>query len=69
MYLADRVIILIVRPGRLLDSVTIDMPRPRNVVGADFERYRALFVERLRSELTKAFQEQELVEMLDMRIK
>jgi NitT/TauT family transport system ATP-binding protein len=45
------------------------MTRPRSVVGPEFERYRALFVERLRSEVTKAFQEQELVEMLDTRIK
>lgn len=69
VYLADRVIILSARPGRLLDSVNIDMPRPRNVISADFERYRALFVERLRAEVTKAFQEQELAEMLDTRIK
>jgi hypothetical protein len=33
------------------------------------EQYRASFVECLRSEVTKAFQEQELVEMLDTRIK
>ncbi len=33
-----------------------------------FERYRTLFVDRLRG-VTKAFQEQELVEMLDTRIK
>jgi ABC-type sugar transport system ATPase subunit len=57
------------RPGRLLDSVTIDMPRPRHVIGADFEHYRALFVDRLRSEVTKAFQEQDLAEMLDTRSK
>jgi NitT/TauT family transport system ATP-binding protein len=69
VYLADRVIILTARPGRLLDSVSIAMPRPRNVIGADFERYRAMFVERLRAEVTKAFQEQELAEMLDTRIK
>lgn len=69
VYLADRVIILTARPGRLLDRVSIAMPRPRHVVGADFERYRALFVERLRAEVTKAFQEQELAEMLDTRIK
>jgi NitT/TauT family transport system ATP-binding protein len=69
VYLADRLIILTARPGRLLDSVTIDMPRPRHVVGADFERYRALFVERLRAEVTQAFPEQELAEMLDTRIK
>ena len=69
VYLADRVIILTARPGRLLDSVNIDMPRPRNVISPDFERYRGLFVERLRAEVTKAFQEQELAEMLDTRIK
>jgi NitT/TauT family transport system ATP-binding protein len=69
VYLADREIILTARPGRLLDSVSIAMPRPRNVIGADFERYRAMFVERLRAEVTKAFQEQEVAEMLDTRIK
>jgi ABC-type nitrate/sulfonate/bicarbonate transport system ATPase subunit len=69
VYLADRVVILTARPGRLLDSVNIDMPRPRNVISPDFERYRTLLVERLRAEVTKAFQEQELAEMLDTRIK
>jgi NitT/TauT family transport system ATP-binding protein len=69
VYLADRVVILTARPGRILDSVAIDMPRPRNVISPDFERYRALLVDRLRAEVTKAFQEQELAEMLDTRIK
>ena len=69
VYLADRVIILTARPGRLLDSVSIDIPRPRHVISEEFERYRAFFVERLRAEVTKAFQEQELAEMLDTRIK
>jgi NitT/TauT family transport system ATP-binding protein len=69
VYLADRVIILTARPGRLLDSIDIAMPRPRNGIGTDFKRYRALVVERLRGEVTKASQEQELAEMLDRRIK
>jgi ABC-type nitrate/sulfonate/bicarbonate transport system ATPase subunit len=69
VYLADRVIILTARPGRLLDSVPITIPRPRSVISADFAQYRTAFVERLRSEVTKAFQEQELAEMLDTRIK
>jgi NitT/TauT family transport system ATP-binding protein len=69
VYLADRVIILSARPGRLLDSVEIDMPRPRDVISPDFERHRTLFVEHLRSEVLKAFEEQELAEMLDTRIK
>lgn len=69
VYLAEREIILTARPGRLLDSVAIDMAHPRDVIGKDFEGSRALFVDRLRSEVTKAFQEQELAEMLDTRIK
>jgi len=69
VYLADRVVVLTARPGRVLDSVAIDMPRPRSVIGPEFERYRAHFIERLRAEVARAFEEQELVEMLDTRIK
>jgi NitT/TauT family transport system ATP-binding protein len=69
VYLADRVIILTARPGRLLQSVDIPMSRPRDVISPEFERHRTMFVEHLRSEVTKAFAEQELAEMLDTRIK
>jgi NitT/TauT family transport system ATP-binding protein len=69
VYLADRVVVLTARPGRVLDSVAIDMPRPRSVIGGEFERHRAHFIDRLRAEVAKAFEEQELVEMLDTRIK
>lgn len=69
VYLADRVLILTARPGRILADVPIDMPRPREVVSAEFEEHRSRFVGYLRSEVTKAFEEQELVEMLDTRIK
>ena len=69
VYLADRVVVLTARPGRVLDSVPIDIPRPRSVIGAEFERHRAHFIDRLRAEVAKAFEEQELVEMLDTRIK
>jgi len=69
VYLADRVIVLTARPGRVLDSMPIDMARPRSIIGEEFERYRAHFVGRLREEVARAFQEQELVEMLDTRIK
>lgn len=69
VYLADRVIILTARPGRILDTVKIDLPRPRQVHSRSFEQYRATFIEYLRSEVSRAFAEQELVEMLDTRIK
>jgi len=38
VYLADWVTIRTARSGRLLDSISIAMPRPRNIIGADFER-------------------------------
>ncbi|MBE9079189.1 ABC transporter ATP-binding protein [Romeria aff. gracilis LEGE 07310] len=68
IFLADRVIILTARPGRLLESVTIDMARPRDVMSSEFERHRNLFVEHMRSEVVRAFEEQELVEMMDTRV-
>lgn len=68
IFLADRVVILTARPGRLLESVTIDMARPRDVMSSEFERHRNLFVDHMRSEVLRAFEEQELVEMMDTRI-
>lgn len=69
IFLADRVVILTSRPGRILDTVDIDMSRPRDVASASFERHRSLFIDHLRSEVTKAFEQQELVEMFDTSIK
>jgi NitT/TauT family transport system ATP-binding protein len=69
VYLADRVLILTANPGRMLEMVTVDMPRPRDMMSKGFEYHRNLFVERLRSEVVRAFEEQELAEMLDTRIK
>lgn len=69
VFLADRVVILSARPGRLMDSVEIPMSRPRDVISPEFEHHRTMFVKYLRSEVNKAFAEQELVEMLDTRIK
>lgn len=69
VYLADRVLIFTARPGRILESVSVDMSRPRSIISAEFEQHRTMFIEHLRSEVTKAFEEQELVEMLDTRIK
>ncbi len=67
--LADWVLVLTARPGRVLEKVEITMPRPRNVGSKAFDEYRSQFFERLRSEVSKAFAEQELMEVLDTRIK
>lgn len=69
VYLADRVLILTANPGRTLAMVPVDMPRPRDMMSKGFEYHRNLFVDHLRSEVVKAFEEQELAEMLDTRIK
>jgi NitT/TauT family transport system ATP-binding protein len=69
IYLADRVVVLTARPGRLLNVVDITLARPREVASPEFDAYRVQFLDSLRSEVAKAFEEQELVEMLDTRIK
>jgi NitT/TauT family transport system ATP-binding protein len=67
--LADWVLVLTARPGRVLEKVDITFPRPRAVGSKEFDEYRSQFFERLRSEVSKAFAEQELAEVIDARIK
>ncbi|MEM6714819.1 MAG: ABC transporter ATP-binding protein [Cyanobacteria bacterium P01_D01_bin.6] len=69
VYLADRVLILTANPGRVLEMIPIQMERPRDMMSKGFEYHRNLFVDHLRSEVVRAFEEQELAEMLDTRIK
>jgi NitT/TauT family transport system ATP-binding protein len=69
IFLADRVLVLTARPGRLLSSVDIDLPRPRDVASKEFDQHRVMFLESLRTEVARAFAEQELAELLDTRVK
>src|SRR5439155_16114160 len=41
VFLADRVVVLSGRPGRVLDVLDVDLPRPRNLDHKDSERFHA----------------------------
>ena len=68
VYLADNVVLL-TAPRHSAGQRGDRHARPRSVIGVEFERHRAHLIDRLRAEVAKAFEEQELVEMLDTRIK
>ncbi|MCU0825978.1 MAG: ABC transporter ATP-binding protein [Tabrizicola sp.] len=59
--LADRIVVFTARPGQIKAEITIDTPRPRDLRGPEMidlaRRCEALLAE----EVTKAFQEQELL--------
>jgi NitT/TauT family transport system ATP-binding protein len=42
VYLADRVVVLSARPGRVVDDVGVDLPRPRSFALTSTERFGAL---------------------------
>ena len=42
VYLADRVVVLSARPGRVVDDVLVDLPRPRSFAMTGSERFGAL---------------------------
>jgi len=47
LYLADTVYVMSPRPGRIVDKVTVDSPRPRNRNGADFVELRQRIMDSL----------------------
>jgi NitT/TauT family transport system ATP-binding protein len=42
VYLSDRVVVLSARPGRVVDDVAVDLPRPRSFAMTSSERFGAL---------------------------
>jgi NitT/TauT family transport system ATP-binding protein len=42
VYLADRVVVMSARPGRIVDDVPVDLPRPRSFAMTSTERFGLL---------------------------
>jgi len=53
--LADRVLVMSAGPGRILDEIGIDLPRPRRMTDAGFNDYRARLTELLEQEVMRAY--------------
>lgn len=51
IYLADRIVIMSARPGRIKDVIEIDIPRPRNRTSPEVNRVRDRILCDLRSEI------------------
>jgi NitT/TauT family transport system ATP-binding protein len=59
LLLADRVVVMSAGPGRIIDEVQIDLPRPRRMTDPGFNDYRARLTETLEREVMRAHAEDE----------
>jgi NitT/TauT family transport system ATP-binding protein len=52
--LADRVVVMSAAPGRVLEEVTIALPRPRSMTDPNFNAYRVRLTSHMEREVTRA---------------
>ncbi len=57
--LSDRILLLSARPGRIIEEIKVDLPRPRDTTSPEFNDYRIRITNHLVQEVSKAFQEQD----------
>jgi NitT/TauT family transport system ATP-binding protein len=53
VFLADRVLVMSARPGRIIAERTVDLPRPRKLEGT-YETYSVALVQELREHISAA---------------
>lgn len=58
--LSDKVYLMTSRPGRIVEEIKIDLPRPRNTSDPKFTEYRNRIALHLEKEVRKIFSEQNL---------
>jgi ABC-type nitrate/sulfonate/bicarbonate transport system ATPase subunit len=57
--LADRVAVMSAGPGRIIEEVPIELPRPRRMTDAGFNDYRARLTDLMEREVMRAYEREE----------